>query len=392
MTRGGALADILTADDIVRLEAVEEAEDDNFIQLIEMMGLDRGIDLRHRDFSGVDFSECDLRGCDFTGSDLRGTTGRNVIWDETTILTSADLDSSMFVSEPKRLDIMQRLPDLGQEYTRIKRAHWTDQAMWAMDSLKVGIKNPIERQALAMALYFDATDGFVRNTILQYVIFNTDKEARLEFLNTIMTDREAPTEAVAGALQTFGRILRQDEQIAIALLGIAEDANTSRTIAREAVRAALGNRFILKHNRRVYRLVQDSTDPELENLYIRAFAAAIGVDHAIAVSEGRPQGGVTFGETVTMQRVREIALNIWRTRQSVEAAPRKEWRPIFRDINERSDFEPHVMKLLNELVEKGLRLRLDFTETTVPKPSQQMKPKEDYSYLPRSTRFDIRLV
>ena len=60
------------------------------------------------------------------------------------------------------------------------------------------------------------------------------------------------------------------------------------------------------------------------------------------------------------ERVREIALNVWRTKQSVEAGPRREWRPIFRDIGSRLEFEPYVMQLLSELVEKGLKLNLDF--------------------------------
>lgn len=392
MSRAGSLGDLLNSDDVKRLEAVDKAQGDNFIQLINLLGLDRRIDLKHRDFSGVDFSDCDLRGCDFSGSDLRGTTGRNVIWDETTILTSADLDRSVFAREPKRPDIAYRLPELGREYARIRRAYWTDQAMWAMDSLKENIKNPVERQALAMALYFDATDGFVRNTILQFVIFGGDKEARLEFLNKIMTDPAISAEALASALQTFGRILRQDEQVAVTLLEVAEDAATLPAVAKEAVRAALQNRFILRHNRRVYGLVHESRDPELENLYIRAFASAIGVDHATAVSEGRPLGGVTFGETVTLERVRDIALNIWRTKQAVENGPRQEWRPIYRGIKEREDFAPTTMRLLNELVENGLRLKLDFTERQAPPAQPAKKIEIDPNDLPRSARFDIRLV
>ncbi|MBS7740298.1 MULTISPECIES: pentapeptide repeat-containing protein [unclassified Chelatococcus] len=356
------LSELLTAEDISRMEAVDVADTDNFIQLIEILNLDRGVDLRHRDFSGVDFSDCDLRGCDFTGSDLRGSSGRNVVWDETTILTSAEVDRSMFANEPLRLDIAQRLPELGKEYARIKKAYWIDQAMWAMDSLKQGIKNPVERQALAMSLYFDASDGFVRNTILQYVIFGTAKEARLEFFHAMMADRTISTDALANALHTFGRILRNDEQIVLPLLGIAEDANTAPALAKAAVRAALRNRFVLRHNRRAYRLVLESRDPELENLYIRAFAGAVGVDHATAVSEGRRQGGVIFSETIGLTRVREIASNIWRARQAAEADPMRSERLIFKGFKNRDEFEPRVLQLLNELIEKGLRLNLCVTE------------------------------
>lgn len=363
MNRGGPFGDLLTNDDIKRLEAVEKAQGDNFIQLIELLGLDRKADLKHGDFSGVDFSDCDLRGCDFTGSDLRGTTGRNVAWDETTILASAELDRSVFGPQPQRREnLTQRLPELGIEYARIKRAYWSDQAMWAMDSLNRGIKNHVERQALAMALYFDATDQVVRNTILQYVMFSTGPEARLEFLHKILTDLGTPTDAIANALRTFGRLLHQDEPAALLVLGIAEDPSTPRIVGIEATRAVLGSRFALKHNRRLYRLVRDYGDATLDNLYIRAFAGAVGVDHLTAVSEGRPRGGVIFGETIDVGRVKEIALNIWRARQSQEAnSPRASWKPIFRDIKNRDEFGPRVVELLSELVEKGLRLNLDFT-------------------------------
>lgn len=363
MNRGGPLSDLLGDDDIKRMEAVERLQGDNFIRLIDLLGLDRKVDLRHRDFSGVDFSDCDLRGCDFTGSDLRGTTGRNAIWDDTTILASADLDRSMFGPQPaKRENLTVRLPELGVEYNRIKRAYWSDQAIWAMDSLKGGIKNPIERQALAIALYFDATDQVVRNTILQYVLFSTGKEARLEFLNKIMTDVGTSADAIAGALQIFGRALRNDEEVVPVLLGIAEDPASSYGAVREAVQAALGNRYVLKHNGRAYRLVREIGDVGLENLYIRAFAGAVGVDHLTAVSEGRPRGGVNFKETIDAERIKGIALNIWRAKQTQEATvPKISWKPILGDIRGRDDIGPRVVQLLNELIQKGLPLNLDLT-------------------------------
>ena len=50
---------------------VDQASTDDFVQLIQIAGLDPKKHLRFADWSGVDFSGCDLRGFDFTGARLR---------------------------------------------------------------------------------------------------------------------------------------------------------------------------------------------------------------------------------------------------------------------------------------------------------------------------------
>lgn len=360
MNRGGLLGDILSADDVARMQAASEAKDDNFVRLMDTLGMDRRKDFRFVDLSGVDFTNCDLRGFDFSGSDLRGTSGRNVTWDETTIFTGADVDRSLFSYDLARQEIVARLPELGLEYAKIRRAYWTDQSIWVMDTLKGGVKNAAERQALAMALYFDATDAVVRNTILQYLIMGTwAREARLDFLMRIMTDRATSVDAVVAALRLFGKTLRDDEQVATLLVSVAEDERTDRAVKREAVSAALENRFILRHHQQVLRLIRDMGDTDLENRYIRAFARSLGVDYLTVVSEGKPQGGLTFGDVVDLERVRLITNSIWRARQSQIAHKNSPERYFFADLRQREDFLPRVVHLLKDLKDRGLQLKLD---------------------------------
>lgn len=78
------------------LVAIITMDTDNFGELVKTAGLDPARDFRHADLRDSDFTETDLRGFDFTGSDLRGSTGNGAVWDETTILTDANISGSIF--------------------------------------------------------------------------------------------------------------------------------------------------------------------------------------------------------------------------------------------------------------------------------------------------------
>lgn len=82
--------------DMALMKAVITADTDNFVELVHLAGLNPTRELTCANLSMMDFSNCDLRGFNFTNSDLTDTTGENVIWDETTILTGATLTGSLF--------------------------------------------------------------------------------------------------------------------------------------------------------------------------------------------------------------------------------------------------------------------------------------------------------
>lgn len=84
------------SDDKALMKALMDAETENFVELGALVGLDPAKDYRFADLRGVDFSDCDLRGFDFTGADLTNSTGTETTWDETTILTDADIEGSIF--------------------------------------------------------------------------------------------------------------------------------------------------------------------------------------------------------------------------------------------------------------------------------------------------------
>src|SRR5271165_7077689 len=51
---------------------IDEAKNENFVELVEIAGLDPKRHLRFADWSGVDFMGCYLRGFDFTAARLNG--------------------------------------------------------------------------------------------------------------------------------------------------------------------------------------------------------------------------------------------------------------------------------------------------------------------------------
>lgn len=83
----------LTPEILARVAAVWDATDDRLAALVQVGVLDPTTDFRHLDLRGWELRGEDVRGFDFTGADLRQTGIEEALWDETTILAGAILDS-----------------------------------------------------------------------------------------------------------------------------------------------------------------------------------------------------------------------------------------------------------------------------------------------------------
>lgn len=98
----------------VRIEEVLEADTDNFVELLELSGLDPAQDIRFMDLRDVDFSGCDLSGIDFTGAQLKGCKFEgsritDAVFDESQmqlkLLESAQDYSSFFENIPDEIRV-----------------------------------------------------------------------------------------------------------------------------------------------------------------------------------------------------------------------------------------------------------------------------------------------
>lgn len=56
-----------------RIQEIELADTENFLELVRISGLDPAVDFQHSDWSKISFANCNLAGFDFTGSKINGS-------------------------------------------------------------------------------------------------------------------------------------------------------------------------------------------------------------------------------------------------------------------------------------------------------------------------------
>lgn len=354
----GSLEDLLSTSDVRLLEHVLQEPESNFVRLGEILKLNKRSAWRYLNLAGTNFSNCDLRGFDFTGADLRGCTGSNVRIDETTILADADLSASIFALDKRIEDIFDEHPDLRIEYSRIRKAYWSDQHNWVADTLTRPVKNPEARRALAMALYFETKDALVRSTIFQYLVLGSDQEDRLAFFARAVSQPNETTSVVVSAINLFGNAYRNDERVLFLLLALVEDELQQPHVRQQALWAALQSGYFSRHHVRLLGLVRQHNSSEAENRYIRAVARTIGLQHLHVVSAGRRFGGVDLRSTINAVAVKDLAAHLWRERMT-ELAHEGKTR-IFPRIQNQAALIWIVIYYLKDLAKRGLPLKLEF--------------------------------
>src|SRR6201993_181728 len=72
-----------------KIAAVYQSKSACFSDLVQLSGLNPGVDFRFADLTGVDFEGSDLRGYNFVGANLSYTSWKNATWDTTTNLEGA---------------------------------------------------------------------------------------------------------------------------------------------------------------------------------------------------------------------------------------------------------------------------------------------------------------
>lgn len=367
----GLLADGLADADVERLERVWGATDTNFVKLAELAGLDRSSAWRYLNLSGTDFTDCDLRGFDFTGADLSGCTGSNVIVDATTILDGAELDASIFELGAAAARIFEVHPELQREYRRIKGSYWTEQHNWVCDILSRKLAHPEARRTLALALYFDTKDGFVRRTILSWMVYRSgDFNEALGFLVRFLSEPGQDDEAIASAIIFLGSRYRRNEHAASLLFSIAEDPKRSLLIRTAAATAVLGNETTIRNLSRASALARDLESRTLDNMYIRMIAKQISQFHLLVVGEGKPRGGINFQDPIDEPALFRIVSGVWSARKEDE--PRRVTTAF--DAATLAELVPLVADCLRDLRNRGLRIRIEFDDTIVEAVVRQASP------------------
>jgi hypothetical protein len=228
------LTNVVSADTITALQAAARSPALTFSDMVKLTELDPKRHLRHADLSGTNLTDADLRGFDLTGADLRGAVGIRVKWDRTTNLEGADLAGSILAA-PSRLTKL--LADNVRAQNLLKAVGgttWADQVIWAATHLRSTGKYNDIAIPVAEALFYRATDDFLKAELLRYIAPRmASQEALREMLFAAASDNAGTGTLIKTVLRQFRRLgLYRDpaaRQIALYLidsqnLGVREEA------------------------------------------------------------------------------------------------------------------------------------------------------------------------
>jgi hypothetical protein len=157
--------------------------------LAEIAGLDRESDFRHSDLQNLDFSNSDLRGYDFRGADLSGTVGIDVIWDDTTELSGATVNDSIFAARIRLGKFFEANERASQMLDAISRQDWAGQILWSGKNLLRSSRYHDIAMPVTEALFYRAKDDFLKAELLSYFAPRLESvDATKEVLLGMMSD------------------------------------------------------------------------------------------------------------------------------------------------------------------------------------------------------------
>lgn len=257
------------------LSAIALHTSSNFSALVAVAGLSKKTDFVGADLSNVDFSSSDLRGFDFTGADLSNTYGINFLIDETTILTSANVTSSVLQLEQERREYFTLNSEHYALFNRLKNEYWTRGAIWVGENLSRKSKDFETSAKIAKYLYASVKDQTYKNQIL-YGIKNTfaSVDEYKAFLVDQLRDGSITKRSLRGIVDILGRSFGNDPDIArILLLFIGHEDREIRMIS---IAPVMKRKFFRRNKDTIVEHMNAEEDPDLRRLYSRCFAQMHG--------------------------------------------------------------------------------------------------------------------
>ena len=259
------------------LSAIIACESTNFSKLVCVAGLSKAEDFRGVNLSGVDFSHSDLRGFDFTDADLSGTHGINFKIDGTTILTGANVTSSVLAYEKERRDYFSANPEHLQLYQRLMKEYWSNGAIWIGENLRRDSKNYEACATIAKYLYGSVKDQTYKNQIL-YGIRHTFKTADeyKSFLLDQIRDPDITNRSLRGIIDILSRLYYTDTSVRNMILLYLGHEN--KEIRKLCVRPVLAPRFYQQNREAIIGHMETETDGGIRRLYSECFCRTTSYD------------------------------------------------------------------------------------------------------------------
>ena len=265
---------IFQVTDPKHLEAIENllGSKGTFVEMAEILGLDKAVDFQGTNLRGVDFTGSDLRGFDFTGADLRGSHGVNLAYDHTTRLENADVQESPFGYIALERAVRHKNAGFDREYDKLKNSYWSDQLPYITDRIKASSDRK-DVQLMAMRLFVDAKDNVVRGDMIRALDFaDMDRDYFLSFLLHVCATRKEPV-VITAAIDALGgfRNLRPAFDTLLALT-----SHESELVKVAAYETLVRSRYLEEARDVIVQKLADYSSPLVRQAIARGIAPMVG--------------------------------------------------------------------------------------------------------------------
>ncbi|CUX45895.1 conserved hypothetical protein [Agrobacterium deltaense Zutra 3/1] len=291
----------LSLEEQERLRTLIETQSNDFIELINAGGFDPLSDFRFIDLSKVDFGSADLRGFDFTGTDLRGCIGRP-IWDETTILTDADVEGSVF--DERGVSHGASLPE------SFVKQHWPDLIMW-MDRFKFGPERYREDAEKLLFVFMRSEDSLVRRTALRYLADYLEPDVIMDLIRELVFER-GEKNLVVPAFDLLGDYYEQKPEAVRKFVVSLLNSIWAAEAAEFLIKRSKSNK---KAQRSLVEFMSRHPAPATRRRFIGSLASEMGVATAFVVRDPLTGDVFDFGASISSNTIDLITRAIRRIRR-----------------------------------------------------------------------------
>lgn len=299
------IEDAISDNALATVQDLHAAETDNFVELARLAHLDIRRHFRFANLQGVCFDNSDLRGFDFTGADLQGATGRNVVWDETTVLKGANVFGSVFAYGIAKQEFFSENPQWHKLYLRKRGEHWASNVNWFAEQLARSGRDQAYLVEVAKAICDTTEDKVLRSQLLLALAptFQSSAHHR-DFLINNMARHDHDDVAVRASIQVMAALYGADSVVLQILQ--REIFHSNQTIREVAIRGLMNSRYFTQFIPLIASEIHKFSS-NIRRMFVHRSAVCFHAVYLKAVLEPSGQFAIDFVEPITGDKIDRIA-------------------------------------------------------------------------------------
>lgn len=277
------LAELTSAAALQQAAAAIADSEGDFLQLVELLRLDKANDFVFSNLRGVDFTGSDLRGFDFSGADLRDSFGADVLFDHTTILTNADVHGSCFATYKRERDLFSAVPNAERMYEALKSgdtyevSEWIHSRFSGNDGRPAFLREADDETAaiLCQKLLTDDIDLTKRSDLFHHLTsIAVSTNGLRELLLEVIARHVGNVPVVTKFITIAGNLYREDPLICQTFLKLTTSVNEN---IREAVFGTFaGTRFFVDHLPQLEEAFLSRENRNIRQRFLRSAGISLG--------------------------------------------------------------------------------------------------------------------